>query len=167
MRSECSNITPAARATGRMVQLSKSRVKFDAANLTVSKFKDRRTFRLGALYWAALSGGPPQDERGDTCGLVLPVFTAKPVLSCHHRCWWSALPPDVPLRVRLARRRLPGFGLQPATPRSLHSNPRSAPGKWRFGFLSLYRVIYIVHCFTGLRREYSNNSAIVNQYPGT
>src|SRR5579864_2386876 len=115
------------------------------------------------VAWGTRLGGEGMYARGDE----QPVFTARPVWFCHHRCWKSALPPDVPLPERLTCCRLPGCALPLATLQSRHSSLRSAPGKWRFGFLSLLSRHIYCSWFTGLRREYSNNCSKVNRYPGT
>src|SRR6185437_11595635 len=91
------------------------------------------------VAWGTRQGSEGMNARGDE----QPVFTAKPVLFYHRHCLKSAQPPDVPLPKRLAHCRLPVCALPHATLQSRHSSLRSAPGKWRFGFLSLLsRHIY-------------------------
>src|SRR5512142_1195499 len=98
----------------------------------------------------AFNGGLALGERGERLRRRTACsFTAKPVLSCHHRWLCSALPPDEPLPVHYLRR-LQGCALPPATLRSPHSSLRSAPGRWRFGFLSLLSRHIYWSLFTGL-----------------
>src|SRR5260221_8808963 len=133
----------------------------------VSKLMDWRSLDVGAFMPRRVEWGTRPMSEGNARVDKQPVFTARPVLFCHHHCLWSALPPDEPLPKQLERRRLPGCAPLPATLRSPHSNPRSVPGKWQFGFPSLLSRHIYCSLFTGLRREYSNYCAKVNHDPGT
>src|SRR5579872_6582749 len=129
---------------------------------------DLRTFKTCFYAGYALRGGLALGARGWTRAATNSLsFTARLVLFCRHRCLKSALPPDVPIPERLAHCRPPECALLHAELQSRHSSLRSAPGKWRFGFLSLLSRHIYCSWFTGLRREYSNNCSNVNRYPGT